>query len=144
MARLDPVLDFLQCLWAIEHGLQQTSKRMEATIGVTGPQRLVLRIVSQHPGLSARELADIVYLHPSTITGILRRLVNRGLLIREQDPQDKRRVRLWLKPEAKAFTRSSAGTVERAVRQTLARATEREVRDARAVLAVLAEFLSEA
>ena len=48
---LDPVLDFMRLLWSVEHGLQSTSKRMEATLGITGPQRLVLRIVTARPGL---------------------------------------------------------------------------------------------
>ena len=66
---LDPVLDFMRLLWSVEHGLQSTSKRMEATLGITGPQRLVLRIVTVRPGLSAGELARIVHLHPSTNHG---------------------------------------------------------------------------
>ena len=78
--RLDPVLDFLRLLWSIEHGLQRVSKRMEAELGITGPQRLVLRVVGRFPGLSAGELAHIVRLHPITITGILKRLVSRGWL----------------------------------------------------------------
>src|ERR1700704_2780485 len=103
--RLDPVLDFLRLLWSIEHGLQKLSKRMEAELGITGPQRLVLRVVGQFPGLSAGELAHIVRLHPSTITGILQRLVAGGLLERQRDPIDTRRTRLRLKRRAVAFIR---------------------------------------
>ena len=90
----------MRLLWSIEHGLQRMSKRMENEIGITGPQRLVLRVVGQFPGLSASELAHIVRLHPSTITGILQRLVARGLLERQRDPSDTRRARLRLKPKA--------------------------------------------
>src|ERR1019366_2492668 len=104
---LGPVLDFMRLLWAIEHGLQRMSKRMEGELGITGPQRLVLRVVGQFPGLPAGELAHIVRLHPSTITGILQRLVARGLLERQRDPSDSRRARLRLKPRAAAYTRTS-------------------------------------
>src|SRR5262245_27840734 len=65
--RLEGALDFMSLLWGIEHGLQSASKRMEKSLGITGPQRLVLRIVEQFPGLSAKSLARIVHLHPSTI-----------------------------------------------------------------------------
>src|SRR5664279_5074759 len=91
---LDPVLDFMRLLWSVEHGLQRISKRMENDLGITGPQRLVLRIVGRFPDMSAGELAHIVRLHPSTITGILRRLVERGLIERKTDPGDSRRARL--------------------------------------------------
>jgi DNA-binding MarR family transcriptional regulator len=141
--RLEPVLDFMRLLWSIEHGLQRMSKRMEGELGITGPQRLVLRVVGQFPGLSAGELADIVRLHPSTITGILQRLVARGLLERKRDPGDSRRARLRLKPAAVAFTRTSKGTVEKAVRQALNRVGATNVRAARKVLAEIAQRLNE-
>jgi DNA-binding MarR family transcriptional regulator len=142
---LDPALDFLRLLWAIEHRLQRMSKRMEASLGVTGPQRLVLRIVGRFPGLSAGDLAHIVQLHPSTITGILQRLVGRGLLVRERDPADNRRVRLRLKARARTFTRASqGGTVERAVARALGRTRAARVRAAREVLSAVAVALNDA
>jgi MarR family transcriptional regulator, organic hydroperoxide resistance regulator len=140
--RLDPVLDFLRLLWSIEHGLQSLSKRMESEIGITGPQRLVLRVVGRYPGLSAGELAHIVQLHPSTITGILQRLVAKGLLERERDPADSRRARLRLRPRALPYTRASAGAVEKAVTKALARVGDANVRSARKVLVAIAETLN--
>jgi hypothetical protein len=41
---LPPTLAFMRLLWAIDHGLRSVSKRMHSSIGLTGPQRLVLRI----------------------------------------------------------------------------------------------------
>ena len=95
---LDSTLDFLRLLWSIEHRLQSASKRMEARLGITGPQRLVLKVIDQYPGISATEVANIVRLHPSTITGILQRLSTKGLLLRARDPIDTRRVRLRVLP----------------------------------------------
>lgn len=140
---LDPVLDFMRLLWSIEHGLQSTSKWMEGALGITGPQRLVVRLVDQFPGLSASDLAHIVRLHPSTITGILKRLVAGGLLERERDPGDGRRVRLRLKPAAAPFVQLSRGTIEETVRQALDHAGAPEVDAARRVLAELAQRLNE-
>ena len=138
---LDPVLDFLRLLWSIEHGLQRISKRMERARGITGPQRLVLRVVGRFPGISANELAHIVRLHPSTITGIVQRLVARGLLERRSDAADRRRVRLRLRPRGRAHTRTTRGTAEHAVRQALAAARAADVRAARRILGALARRL---
>lgn len=140
---LDSVLDFMRLLWSVEHGLQRISKWMEGEFGITGPQRLVLRVVGQFPGLSPTELAGVVQLHPSTITGILQRLVARGLLEREQDPSDSRRVRLRLKPGARSHTRRSRGTVEDAVKGALEHAGPSNVRAARKVLAEMAKRLND-
>jgi DNA-binding MarR family transcriptional regulator len=138
---LDPVLDFLRLLWSIEHGLQSTSKRMGATMGITAPQRLVLKIVSQYPDISAGELAHVVRLHPSTVTGILQRLVAKRLLVRDADSADTRRVRLRVRSRARSLTRRSPGTVEAAVQQVLARVPAAHVTQARAILTAIADAL---
>ncbi len=140
---LDPILDFMRLLWSIEHGLQRMSKKMESELGLTGPQRLVLRVVGRFPGLSAGELAHIVRLHPSTITGILQRLVSRGWLERKRDPADSRRAQLRLKPHAVSYTKTTRGTVEREVRIALNAMGAAKVAAAREVLAVLADRLNE-
>ena len=59
---LDAALDFMRLLWNVEHGLLSRSKWMETTLGITGPQRLVPRIVVDRPGLAATELAHILHL----------------------------------------------------------------------------------
>jgi DNA-binding MarR family transcriptional regulator len=114
---------------------------MGATLGITGPQRLVLKIVSQSPGISAGELAHVVRLHPSTITGILQRLVAKGLLVRDADAADTRRVRLRVRDHARSLTRRSPGTVEAAVQEVLERAPVAHVTHARAVLTAIADAL---
>lgn len=138
---LDPVLDFMRLLWRIEHGLQATSKRMDTRLGITGPQRLVLRLVTQFPGLSAGDVARILHLHPSTITGILQRLVDKRLLLRESDHRDTRRIRLRPRARAASLARQSDGTVEAAVAQVLDQAPATHVRHARAVLQAIAVAL---
>jgi DNA-binding MarR family transcriptional regulator len=140
---LDPILDFMRLLWSVEHGLQKMSKRMENQLGITGPQRFVLRVVGQFPGLSAGELARILRLHPSTITGILQRLALRGLLERERDPADSRRIRLRLKARGVMYTKSPPGTVEHAVSQALRQAGKANVQAARKVLAEIAQQLND-
>jgi MarR family transcriptional regulator, organic hydroperoxide resistance regulator len=142
--QLDRSLDFMRLLWSVEHRLQSASKRMESSIGITGPQRLALRIVAQFPGLSAKELARIVHLHPSTISGILHRLVGKGWLEREDDPADRRRVRLRVKPQARRFSTLASGTVESSVAKALSRLPREHVRRAREVLWAIATELDEA
>lgn len=141
--QLDPVLDFMRLLWTIEHGLQRMSKRMEGEVGITGPQRLVLRVVGRFPGISAGDLARIVRLHPSTITGILQRLVSRGLISRRADPIDSRRAQLHLNASALPYIRKASGTVEKAVTQALRRVGPQRVKTARIVLSAVAQELND-
>jgi len=118
---LGPVLEFMKQLWAVDHGLQTISKRLESQHGITGPQRLVVRIVGRTPGISAGALAQILRMHPSTLTGILRRLETRGILSRKSDPNDARRALFALTARGRKVDTLKTGTVEAAVRRVLAR-----------------------
>lgn len=146
-ARLTPapvlpgVLAFMQVLWAVAHRLEQTSKRMNARFGVTGPQRLVLRVVGLYPGVSAGDLAAILHVHPSTLTGILRRLQDQGMLVRRGDPRDGRRALLRLSPTGVRANARRAGTVESAAESALAACGGREMAAATSVLKRLAAQL---
>ena len=42
---LPDVLAFMQGLWAVVHRMERLSKQMSTSGGVTGPQRLVLRLI---------------------------------------------------------------------------------------------------
>jgi DNA-binding MarR family transcriptional regulator len=139
--RLNSTLDFMRLLWSIQHHLQSTSKIMEARLGITGPQRLVLKVVARAPGISPTELAKVLRLHPSTITGILQRLSKKGLLLSARDPIDTRRVRLRALPASRRYTRPAKGTIEHAVERALDRVPADAVHAARVVLAAIAASL---
>jgi DNA-binding MarR family transcriptional regulator len=138
---LPDVLQFMQLLWAVAHGLEKASKRMSAEIGVTGPQRLALRVAGLFPGLSAGDLATILHVHPSTLTGVLQRLVDQRLLIRLDDPRDRRRAILRLTARGRRISAVDRGTVESAVGGALGGLSPRDLVAARRVLERLALHL---
>ena len=139
---LGPVLDFLRLLWAVDHGLISISKHMARRLGVTGQQRLVVKLVGQKPGISAGALAEILHVHPSTLTGVLRRLVERGALERVRDPADTRRALFRLTQKGRQLDGIRTGTVEARVRAALASISQEEIVVASRVLARLARALA--
>lgn len=141
MRQLGPVLDFMRALWALDHAFQSASKRMEARLGVTAPQRVVVRIVGRFPRISAGEVAEILHVHPSTLTGVLKRLEARGVISRATDPKDGRRALLALTDRGRELDQVRSGTVEAAVRRVLARMPSRTARSARALAEALAAEL---
>ncbi len=128
------VLELLRVIWALDHALQSRSKAMTRTLGVTGPQRFVLRVVEQRPGISSGALAEYLHLHPSTLTGVLQRLDARGLLRRERDPSDARRVKLALTPKGRRTLAKKQTSVEALVRDAIGREKRRDVETAAEVL----------
>lgn len=140
-AALPDVLRFMQLLWAVVHELEKTSKRMAGDIGVTGPQRLALRVVGLFPGVSAGNLAAILRVHPSTLTGVLQRLTTQGLLLRIDDPRDRRRAILRLTARGVRVNVATTGTVESAVAEALEGMSARDRTTTQRVLERLARHL---
>lgn len=134
-------IDFLRLVWAVDHALQRRSKSMAATLGITGPQRLVLRIIGRYPSIHARQLADILHLHPSSLTALLKRLERRGLIRRWSDERDRRRWLLGLTRQGQALNRATPGTIEAAVQRMLRTTAARDLDVARTVLGKLAREL---
>src|SRR5262245_39634231 len=134
-------LQFMQRMWDFVHALDVRSKRMMANIGVTGPQRLVIRLVGQKPGQTASDIAAMLGKHPSTLTGVLARLEQRNMLVREVDPADRRRARFTLTAAGKKIDRDRRGTVEAATRRALGRVPEDDVKKTLALVAKLVEEL---
>jgi DNA-binding MarR family transcriptional regulator len=138
----DPTLLFLRTVWALDHGLQSHSKRMKAQKGVTGPQRLVLRILELAPGTLPSELARALCFHKSTVSVILRGLEHARLVRRSPHATDGRAVVLTLTPKGLRVVRQRSGTVEAAFRATLDQLPPRDVKTAQRVLEALSGALA--
>lgn len=108
-------LDFLRVIWGFDHALQRASQRMEKALGVTAAQRMVVRIVGRFPGISAGQLAEILKTHPSTVTGLLKRLGQKKLITRNADPRDRRRLSIGLTAKGRGIDVETDVSVEAAV-----------------------------
>ncbi len=139
---LGEVLSFMRLLWAVTQGVEATSKRMLADIGVTGPQRLVLRIVGSWGPIYPGRVAEILHVDPSSLTGVLYRLELAGFLVRRRDPTDGRRALLTLSTAGKRFNARDKGTVEAAVRRTLSKVSKAELKATERLLKALAVELT--
>lgn len=117
--------------------------RMEATLGVTAQQRLIIRCVGKYPGMTSGQLATLLHLDPGTISTSIGRLERKGLLQRRQDSRDKRRVTLGLTAEGRVLDEPTPGTIEYAVERLLESADIKETAATRRMLDKLVELLSE-
>jgi MarR family transcriptional regulator, transcriptional regulator for hemolysin len=69
--------------------------------GMTRAQWAVLSRVERSEGLKQCELADTLDLQPITLTRLIDRLCDSGLIERRSDPDDRRAKRLYLTPAAR-------------------------------------------
>ena len=76
----------------IIQAIDLNSKKLVKRVGLTGPQLVILQEISRLGIVSVGEVAKNVSLSQGTVTGILERMEKRGLVTRERNKQDKRRV----------------------------------------------------
>jgi MarR family transcriptional regulator, transcriptional regulator for hemolysin len=101
--------------------------------GMTRAQWAVLFRLDRSEGLKQSELAEILDLQPITLTRLLDRLAQNGLIERRADPNDRRANRLFLTPAARPLLErlSELGTdmMETVLEGLDAKALERLLRD---------------
>lgn len=83
------------------HALRKAFDRRASALGVTRAQWKVLFRLTRDPGLRQIELADMLDVEPITLSRIVDRLEESGLLERVADPADRRAWRLHVTPKAK-------------------------------------------
>lgn len=69
--------------------------------GISRAQWTVLMRLDRFEGLKQSELADVLDLQPISLTRLLDRLAENGLIERRPDPNDRRANRLYLAPAAR-------------------------------------------
>ena len=76
----------------IIQAIDTNSKQLVKRVGLTGPQLVILQEITRMGEVTAGEIAQAVSLSQATVTGILERMENRGLLVRRRSERDKRRI----------------------------------------------------
>ena len=80
--------------------------------GISRAQWAVLVRLDRTEGLKQSELAEILDLQPISLTRLLDRLADNGLIERRPDPNDRRANRLYLSPAARPLLKQLASLAE--------------------------------
>lgn len=111
--RLDEQLCF--ALYAATNAITRAYRAPLQAIGLTYPQYLVMLVLWEQPGgHSVKALADRLDLDSSTLTPLLKRLADAGLVQRQRDSRDERVVRIALTEQGAAL-REPAERIQRGV-----------------------------
>jgi DNA-binding MarR family transcriptional regulator len=89
-------LRVLQSLRRIIRAVEIHSKKLAHNYKITGPQLGCLSAIKENGPLTASKLAQTVYLSPSTIVGIVDRLEEKDLVLRQRGNRDRRQVQICL------------------------------------------------
>src|SRR5690349_21723654 len=111
-------------------------------IGISSPQRVVLRLLTLEGGMGPGELARRMRHHPATISTLLNRLEEAGYVERRHSTEDRRRSLVVATRRGQALGQRTAGTIEEQIAQVLRELDPDDVRTCLAVLDTLVEALA--
>lgn len=100
---IEAVTEIFDNLRRIFQVINEYSKAVERSTGLTGPQIWALKLLADAAPIRVSDLARRMYLRPPTVVGILDRLEMKGLVTRTPSRGDRRAVELELTPHGKAL-----------------------------------------
>jgi MarR family transcriptional regulator for hemolysin len=124
--------------------LRTYADQKAAQFGITRAQWVVLSRLDLQEGLKQSEFAEILDLQPISLTRLLDRLCDNGLIERRADPNDRRAKRLYLMPAARPLLERLNGLGEELLAVALAGVERENVEQIITQLATVKENLRQA
>ena len=84
-------------------------KQKLAPFGITPVQQLILMVLREEGSLSPAEISEKIAMDSATLSGVLERMAEGGMIKREENPEDRRSIRVSLTPRAKKMQEDLAG-----------------------------------
>lgn len=109
--RLENQLCFL--LYATSREMTKQYKPLLSELDVTYPQYLVLLLLWEHERLTVKKMGELLYLDSGTLTPMLKRMEQQGLIKRERSTEDERSVFVSITETALALKNKAAGIPSR-------------------------------
>jgi DNA-binding MarR family transcriptional regulator len=97
-SRLGDTQAVLDAVRRIVHALRASSRWAEHHVGLSGAQLFVLQKLDETTAMSVNELAERTHTHQSSVSTVVSRLVEKGLVRRTRSATDGRQVALTLTP----------------------------------------------
>src|SRR3954452_17669148 len=104
--------DVLDSVRRIVRALRVSSRAAERDVGISAAQLFVLTRLDGAPAMSLNELAERTLPHQSSASVVVAKLVRRGLVMRTQSGEDRRRMELSLTSAGRALLRRSPAAAQ--------------------------------
>lgn len=105
-------LETLKKFRLIYGSVRQHFRDIEQSCGISGSQLWILRELAEDPAAGVSALAARLSIHQSTCSQLVEKLVARGLVVKERQREDQRRVVLTLSAEARRILAAAPGPAE--------------------------------
>jgi DNA-binding MarR family transcriptional regulator len=95
-------------LYSASLAMTKLYKPLLETLGLTYPQYLVMLVLWEQDGLTVTALGERLFLDSGTLTPLLKRMEQSGLVSRQRSVEDERRVEVSLTPDGKTLKTRAA------------------------------------
>src|SRR3954468_3296281 len=113
-------VDFLFALFEVQRALRLYADKQARRHGLTRAQWAVLAKLERTEGLKQTEIADLMEMQPITLTRLIDKLCDGGLIERRSDESDRRVNRLYLTKAARPLMAKLAALRSEITRAALA------------------------
>jgi DNA-binding MarR family transcriptional regulator len=103
-----------------------------------------VRALAAHDGISQRDLAEMLHLSRPTVTTMLQRLEQHGVVERRTDLQDQRLTRVYLTPTGLGLAEQLRAVFAEHIRRTFGRMPEPDRQELERLLRILSENAAQA
>jgi DNA-binding MarR family transcriptional regulator len=131
----------VQGLRRITRAIELYSHDVEREYGLTGPQLWALRNLLREGPMTPSQLAQSLAVDQSSVSGLLRRLEQKGLVSRTRVPEDQRSVRIELTPEGRSLCRRAPEAAQGKLLHGLSGMTPARVKALRRSIQTLVEAM---
>lgn len=99
--------DILDSIRRIVRALRVSSKSVELSLGISSAQLFVLQRLRDENGISLNELAERTLTHQSSVSVVVSKLVEQGLVQRRKAKDDERRVEISITSQGRALLKKA-------------------------------------
>jgi len=136
-------LEILVKLRKIIRSINLESKKIQKDFGISIPQLLVLQFLSGQEDYKAtgKEIKTYINLNASTVSGIVQRLEDKGLVARLSNPADKRAMFVTLTAKGAELLKTSPTTLQEKMSKRLQNLSGKQIEELNSSIEILTRLL---
>ncbi|MDF2532003.1 MAG: MarR2 [Clostridia bacterium] len=112
-----------QLMFTVKQNVHHHCKEMN----MTGPQGMLMGTLAHHGEMKVSDLSEKLGLSNSTVSGIIDRLENQGLVVRTRSKEDRRVVYVNVTSEFKKGSQNRFNEIEKMFESMMGKATSEEL-----------------
>lgn len=125
---VEDTIAVMDSLRAVVRALRISTRAVEKEIGISGAQLFVLQRLEDAPARSVNELAERTSTHQSSVSTVVSRLVERGLVTRAPSAEDGRRMEIAISDRGRGLLQKAPRTAQTSMQEALRRMDPAQVR----------------